>query len=61
MRRGYYRPPHAYAIRLPFTPGVDGAGRNAEIGAGVSGFSSDCVRQLEDLAENRSTMSGCAH
>ncbi len=39
MRRGYYKPPHTYATRLPFTPGVDGVGRIAEIGAGVSGFS----------------------
>ena len=39
MRRGYYKPPHTYATRLPFTPGVDGVGRIVEIGAGVSGFS----------------------
>lgn len=38
MRRGYYKPPHTYATRLPFTPGVDGVGHVAEIGAGVSGF-----------------------
>ena len=39
MRRGYYKPPHTYATRLPFTPGVDGVGRVVELGAGVSGFS----------------------
>ncbi len=61
MRHGYYGPPHAYAICLPLTPGVDGVGRNAEIGAGVSGFSSDCVRQLDDLAENRSTFVTHSH
>lgn len=38
-RKGYYKPPHTYATQLPFTPGVDGVGRVAEIGAGVSGFS----------------------
>jgi NADPH2:quinone reductase len=38
MRRGYYKPPHTYATRLPFTPGVDGVGRVAEIGEGVSGL-----------------------
>lgn len=41
MRRDNYRPSHTYATRLPFTPGVDGVGRIAEIGAGVSGFSAD--------------------
>lgn len=39
MRRGYYKPPHTYATRLPFTPGVDGVGRIAEVGEKVSGFS----------------------
>lgn len=38
MRRGYYKPPHTYATRLPFTPGVDGVGRITEVGEGVSGF-----------------------
>jgi len=39
MRRGYYKPPHTYATRLPYTPGVDGVGRIVEIGEGVTGFS----------------------
>lgn len=39
MRRGYHKPPDTYATYLPFTPGIDGVGRIAEIGAGVSGLS----------------------
>lgn len=39
MRRGYYKPPHTYATKLPYTPGVDGVGRIVEIGVGVSDFS----------------------
>ncbi len=38
MRKGYYKPPHTYATKLPFTPGVDGVGHVAEVGTGVSGF-----------------------
>jgi NADPH2:quinone reductase len=41
MRRGYYKPPHTYATQLPYTPGVDGVGIIAAVGAGVSGFSLD--------------------
>jgi NADPH2:quinone reductase len=39
MRRGYYKPPHTYATKLPFTPGIDGVGHIVEIGDGVTGFS----------------------
>jgi len=38
MRKGYYRPPHTYATRLPFTPGVDGVGVVAAVGPGVDGW-----------------------
>lgn len=39
MRRGYYKPPHTYATHLPYTPGVDGMGSVAALGAGVAGLS----------------------
>jgi len=39
MRRGYYAPPHTYPTHLPYTPGLDGAGRIVELGEAVEGWS----------------------